>query len=417
MNDENIRNGEKPFANPRNAASGTLKSQDSRVVAERGLDAYLYYLLGDEVNVVGHYEGLETARSWGFKISEGMKKVQTLQGIYDFIDYWDKERRNLPVATDGIVLKVNSIRQQRNLGFTAKSPRWAIAYKFKAERVCTRLQEITYQVGRTGAITPVANMDTVQLSGTKVHRATLNNEDFIRSFNLHEGDYVYVEKGGEIIPKIVGVDESRRSPDAKPITFITHCPECGTLLQRREGEAVHYCPNDSGCPPQIKGRIEHFIARKAMNIDSLGAETVDTYYERGLIRNIADLYELKASQLNYEGNREKSARKVVEDIFVSDDIFDYIVRLADATRNNQYLKLGLSPRGSIALLRMTKAISLLKGRDYVTPDDVTYAFKDIVSHRIILNSKARLAGVTADSVLSGIIESVQIPKISNRVMI
>jgi DNA ligase (NAD+) len=271
LNEEREEIGAQPFANPRNAASGTLKSQDSRVVAERGLDAYLYYLLGDEVNVEGHYEGLEAARSWGFKISEGMKKVQTLQGIYDFIDYWDKERRNLPVATDGIVLKVNSVRQQRNLGFTAKSPRWAIAYKFKAERVCTRLQEITYQVGRTGAITPVANMDTVQLSGTKVHRATLNNEDFIKSFNLHEGDYVYVEKGGEIIPKIVGVDESRRSPDAKPIEFITHCPVCGTLLQRREGEAVHYCPNDSGCPPQIKGRIEHFIARKAMNIDSLRA--------------------------------------------------------------------------------------------------------------------------------------------------
>ena len=231
LNEEREEIGAQPFANPRNAASGTLKSQDSRVVAERGLDAYLYYLLGDEVNYDGHYEGLEEARSWGFKISEGMRKVRTLQEIYDFIDYWDKERRNLPVATDGIVLKVNSARQQRNLGFTAKSPRWAIAYKFKAERVCTRLQEITYQVGRTGAITPVANMDTVQLSGTKVHRATLNNEDFIKSFNLHEGDYVYVEKGGEIIPKIVGVDESKRAADAKPIEFITHCPVCGTPLR------------------------------------------------------------------------------------------------------------------------------------------------------------------------------------------
>ena len=255
-----------------------------------------------------------------------MRKVRTLQEIYDFIDYWDKERRNLPVATDGIVLKVNSARQQRNLGFTAKSPRWAIAYKFKAERVCTRLREITYQVGRTGAITPVANMDTVQLSGTKVHRATLNNEDFIKSFNLHEGDYVYVEKGGEIIPKIVGVDESKRAADAKPIEFITNCPVCGTPLRRREGEAVHYCPNDSGCPPQIKGRIEHFIARKAMNIDSLGAETVDTYYERGLIHNIADLYELKASQLNYEGNREKSAKKVVDAIEASKQVpFERVV--------------------------------------------------------------------------------------------
>lgn len=309
LNEEREEIGEQPFANPRNAASGTLKSQDSRVVAERGLDAYLYYIptaTGD-----GHIESLEQARQWGFKISEGMKKAHSLQEIYDFINYWDTERKTLPVATDGIVLKVNSFRQQRHLGFTAKSPRWAIAYKFKAERVCTRLQEVTYQVGRTGAITPVANMDTVQLAGTKVKRATLNNEDFIRSFNLHEGDWVYVEKGGEIIPKIVGVDESRRSADAKPIEFITHCPECGAELRRIEGESAHYCPNDSGCPPQIKGRIEHFIARKAMNIDSLGPETVDLYYERGFIENIADLYTLTVPQLNYEGSREKSARKII----------------------------------------------------------------------------------------------------------
>ena len=326
LNAEREDIGEQPFANPRNAASGTLKSQDSRVVAERGLDAYLYYLLGDEVKAEGHYEALETARSWGFKISEGMKKVRTLQEIYDFINYWDAERKNLPVATDGIVLKINSLRQQRSLGLTAKSPRWAIAYKFKAERVCTRLLEVTYQVGRTGAITPVANMETVHLSGTNVRRATLNNEDFIRSLNLHEGDYVYVEKGGEIIPKIVGVDESRRQPDAKPIQFITHCPECGAELRRVEGEAAHYCPNDTGCPPQIKGRIEHFIARKAMNIDSLGPETVDTFYERGLIENIADLYTLTAQQMNYEGNREKSARKAVEAIEASKQVpFERVV--------------------------------------------------------------------------------------------
>ncbi|MBR4650146.1 MAG: NAD-dependent DNA ligase LigA [Prevotella sp.] len=326
LNAEREYIGEQPFANPRNAASGTLKSQDSRVVAERGLDAYLYYLLGDEVRSDGHYEALEAARSWGFKISEGMKKVSTLQAIYDYINYWDKERHNLPVATDGIVLKVNSTRQQRSLGFTAKSPRWAIAYKFKAERVCTRLLEVTYQVGRTGAITPVANMETVQLAGTKVRRATLNNEDFIRSFNLHEGDYVYVEKGGEIIPKIVGVDESRRAPDARPIEFITHCPECGAELRRMEGEAVHYCPNDAGCPPQIKGRIEHFIARRAMNIDSLGPETVDAFYERGLIENIADLYTLTAQQLNYEGNREKSAIKAVKAIEASKQVpFERVV--------------------------------------------------------------------------------------------
>jgi DNA ligase (NAD+) len=296
------------------------------VVAERGLDAYLYYLLGDQVHSEGHFEALETARSWGFKISEGMRKVKTLQEIYDFINYWDAERKNLPVATDGIVLKVNSTRQQRSLGMTAKSPRWAIAYKYKAERVCTKLLEVTYQVGRTGAITPVANMETVQLAGTKVRRATLNNEDFIRSFNLHEGDYVYVEKGGEIIPKIVGVDESRREPGAKPVQFITHCPECGAELRHIEGEAAHYCPNDTGCPPQIKGRIEHFIARRAMNIDSLGPETVDAFYERGLIENIADLYTLTAPQLNYEGNREKSARKAVEAIEASKQVpFERVV--------------------------------------------------------------------------------------------
>ncbi|MBQ0075504.1 MAG: NAD-dependent DNA ligase LigA [Prevotella sp.] len=318
LNEEREEIGEQPFANPRNAASGTLKSQDSRVVAERGLDAYLYYLItpqGENSDIPPyHYGSLETSKKWGFKVSEGMKKVKTLQEIYDFINYWDTERKNLPVATDGIVLKVNSLRQQRHLGFTAKSPRWAIAYKFKAERVCTRLQEVTYQVGRTGAITPVANMETVQLAGTKVRRATLNNEDFIRSFNLHEGDWVYVEKGGEIIPKIVGVDESRRESNAKPVTFITHCPECGAELRRIEGESAHYCPNDTGCPPQIKGRIEHFIARKAMNIDSLGPETVDLYYEKGFISNIADLYTLTVPQLNYEGSREKSARKIINAI-------------------------------------------------------------------------------------------------------
>lgn len=314
LNAEREEIGEQPFANPRNAASGTLKSQDSKVVAERGLDAYLYYLLGDEVHAEAHYESLQMAAGWGFKISQGMKKVHTLQEIYDFINYWDTERKKLPVATDGIVLKVNSLRQQRHLGFTAKSPRWAIAYKFKAERVCTRLLEVTYQVGRTGAITPVANMETVQLAGTRVHRATLNNEDFIRSFNLHEGDWVYVEKGGEIIPKIVGVALERRSSDAEPIRFITRCPECGAELRRLDGEAVTYCPNDTGCPPQIKGRIEHFIARKAMNIDSLGPETVDAYYEEGLIHDIADLYTLTVEQINAEGTRDKSARKIISAI-------------------------------------------------------------------------------------------------------
>ncbi len=314
------------FANPRNAASGTLKSQNSKLVASRRLDAYLYYLLGDILPAEGHFENLQAAAQWGFKISQGMKKVSSLEEIYDFINYWDKERKNLPVATDGIVLKVNSLRQQRALGYTAKSPRWAIAYKFKAERACTRLNEVSYQVGRTGAVTPVANMDPVQLAGTTVKRATLNNEDFIRSFDLHIGDYVYVEKGGEIIPKIVGVAEEKRPKDALPVEFIKTCPECGTPLVRYEGEAAHYCPNDTGCPPQIKGRIEHFIARRAMNIDSLGPETVDEYYRRGLIHNIADLYKIQVQDINGTGNRERSAQKIVNGIEASKKVpFERVV--------------------------------------------------------------------------------------------
>lgn len=314
------------FANPRNAASGTLKSLNPAVVAERHLDAYLYYLLGEDISGDGHYENLEKARRWGFKISEGMRKVKTLQEIYDFIKYWDTERKNLPVATDGIVLKINSLRQQRALGYTAKSPRWAIAYKFKAERECTRLNEVTYQVGRTGQVTPVANMEPVQLAGTTVRRATLNNEDFIRSLDLHEGDYVYVEKGGEIIPKIVGVDTSRRNASALPVRFITHCPECGAELVRYEGEAAYYCPNDAGCPPQIKGRIEHFISRRAMNIDSLGPETIDDYYQRGLIHNVADLYDIKEEQINGDGTRRKSAQKIIDGITASKHVpFERVV--------------------------------------------------------------------------------------------
>ncbi len=314
------------FANPRNAASGTLKSQKSELVASRQLDAYLYYLLGDTLPAEGHYENLAVARSWGFKISEGMRKVKTLQEIFEFIKYWDTERKNLPVATDGIVLKVNSLRQQRALGYTAKSPRWAIAYKFKAERALTRLNEVTYQVGRTGAVTPVANMDPVLLAGTTVKRATLNNEDFIRSFDLHIGDYVYVEKGGEIIPKIVGVDTDQRPIIAQRVQFITHCPECGAKLVRYEGEAAHYCPNDTGCPPQIKGRIEHFISRKAMNIDSLGPETVDEYYRHGLIHNIADLYDIEVQQINGDGSRTKSAVKIVNGIKASTQVpFERVV--------------------------------------------------------------------------------------------
>lgn len=314
------------FANPRNAASGTLKSQNSRLVASRQLDSYLYYLLGDTLPTDGHYENLQEAARWGFKISQGMKKVKTLEDIFAYIDYWDTERKNLPVATDGIVLKVNSLRQQQRLGYTAKSPRWAIAYKFKAERALTRLDEVTYQVGRTGAITPVANMQPVQLAGTTVRRATLNNEDFIRSLDLHIADYVYVEKGGEIIPKIVGVEVDKRLADAKPVTFITHCPECGAPLVRYPGEAAYYCPNDAACPPQIKGRIEHFIARRAMNIDSLGPETVDEYFRRGLIHNIADLYDIKVTDICAGGNKQRSALKIVKAIEASKQVpFERVV--------------------------------------------------------------------------------------------
>lgn len=314
LNAEREKAEEPLFANPRNAASGTLKSLDPKLVAKRKLDAYLYYLLGDNLPSDGHYENLKAAETWGFKVSQGMHKATSLEQIYEFINHWDTVRHDLPVATDGIVLKVNSLRQQQQLGFTAKSPRWAIAYKFKAERVCTRLNEVTFQVGRTGAVTPVANMEPVLLAGTTVKRATLNNEDFIRSLDLHIGDNVFVEKGGEIIPKIVGVDVSHRSPNLQPVNFISNCPECGSPLVRYAGEAAYYCPNDTGCPPQIKGRIEHFIARKAMNIDSIGPETVDDYFRRGIVRNVADLYEIRTEQINGDGTRQKSAQKIVKGI-------------------------------------------------------------------------------------------------------
>ena len=306
------------FANPRNAASGTLKSQNSAVVASRKLDAYLYYMLGENLPTDGHYENLQIASQWGFKISHVARKCRTLEEIFDYIKYWDTERKNLPVATDGIVLKVNSLRQQRYLGYTAKSPRWAIAYKFQAERALTRLNSVSFQVGRTGAVTPVANLEAVQLSGTIVRRASLHNADIINNLDLHIGDMVYVEKGGEIIPKITGVDVHSRRPDSEKVQFITTCPECGTPLIRYEGEAAHYCPNDTNCPPQIKGRIEHFISRRAMNIESLGPETVDQFYQHGLIKDVADLYELKAANIcRLERMGVKSAENIVKNIEAS----------------------------------------------------------------------------------------------------
>lgn len=321
LNKERESREESLFANPRNAASGTLKLQNSSVVASRKLDAYLYNLLGESLPCDGHYENMQVASTWGFKVSDIMRKCANLSDILEFIRYWDVERKNLPVATDGIVLKVNSFRQQRNLGNTAKSPRWAIAYKFQAERACTRLNKVTYQVGRTGAVTPVANLDPVQLAGTVVKRASLHNADIIEGLDLYVGDMVYVEKGGEIIPKIVGVDKDARFMIGDKVKFITHCPECGSLLVRYEGEAAHYCTNDTACPPQIKGKIEHFVSRKAMNIDSLGAETIDQFYQEGLIATIADLYSLKAPEIaRLERMGKKSALNILDGIRASKEV-------------------------------------------------------------------------------------------------
>lgn len=321
LNKEREEQEEPLFANPRNAASGTLKQQNPAIVAARKLDAYLYYLLGEQLPAETHWDNLEAARRWGFKIPKVMKLCHTLQDVFDYIAYWDNERKNLPVATDGIVLKVNSLRQQRNLGFTAKSPRWAIAYKFQAERAETRLNAVTFQVGRTGAITPVANLEPVLLAGTIVKRASLHNADIIEGLDLHLGDQVYVEKGGEIIPKIVGVNtEVRTAGLGEKVSFIKTCPECGTPLVRPEGEAAHYCPNDIGCPPQIKGRIEHFVTRKAMNIN-IGPETIEDLYEAGLVKDSADLYTLRISDLlRLERWAEKSAQNLMESLAASKQV-------------------------------------------------------------------------------------------------
>ncbi len=315
LNREREAREEPLFANPRNAAAGTLKSKNSAVVARRRLDAYLYYLLGDTLPGDSHYANMQAAAAWGFRVSQAARLAHSLEEVYAFIDHWDEARKNLPVATDGIVLKVDSLAQQRRLGATAKSPRWAIAYKFQAERARTRLLEVTYQVGRTGAVTPVANMDPVQLAGTTVRRASLHNEDIMRQLDLHQGDWVYVEKAGEIIPQVVGVDSSARPAGAAAVKFITQCPECGATLVRYEGEAAHYCPNDTACPPQLKGRIEHFISRDAMDIASLGPETVDDYYNRGLIRDAADLYAIRTDDISgHYGTRQRSAQRVVDGI-------------------------------------------------------------------------------------------------------
>ena len=318
INAEREAQEESLFANPRNAAAGTLKQQNPAVVASRKLDAYFYYMLGADLPSDNHYDNLQALRSWGIKVSMDMRKCNSFEEIVDYIHYWDTARHHLPVATDGIVLKVNSLRQQRNLGFTAKSPRWAIAYKFQAERAETRLNSVSFQVGRTGAVTPVANLEPVLLAGTTVKRASLHNADIIEGLDLHIGDQVYVEKGGEIIPKIVGVNLDARSMlIGEKVTFIKNCPECGTPLVRPEGEAAHYCPNEYGCPPQIKGRIEHFVTRRAMNIN-MGPETVEDLFEAGYVKDPADLYTLKAADLlRLERWAEKSANNLIASIEAS----------------------------------------------------------------------------------------------------
>ena len=321
LNIQREKDEEPLFANPRNATSGTMKSLDSSVVAARKLDAYLYYILGENLPADTHFENLQNAREWGFKISDATRKCSTLQEVFDFIKYWDTERKNLQMATDGIVIKVNSLRQQKNLGFTAKSPRWAIAYKFQAEKAVTRLNSVSYQVGRTGAVTPVANLEPVQLSGTVVKRASLHNADIINQLDLHFGDMVFVEKGGEIIPKITAVDIDSRILVGEKVQFIKKCPECSAELIRIEGEAAHYCPNEDGCPPQIKGKIEHFVSRKAMNIDGLGEETVAVLYQNNLIKNISDIYNLKISDIApLERFGTKSAENIINGAIASKQV-------------------------------------------------------------------------------------------------
>ncbi|SCY13610.1 DNA ligase (NAD+) [Nonlabens sp. Hel1_33_55] len=321
MNEEREEQGLELYRNPRNTASGSLKLQDSAVVATRPLECLLYQLAGENLPYKTQFDGLEAARKWGFKVPPQSKLVDGIDGVLEFVNHWDVKRKNLPYETDGVVIKVNKLQNQEELGFTAKAPRWAMAYKFSAEQVSTRLEEITYQVGRTGAITPVANLEPVEISGTTVKRASLHNADQIEKLDIREGDEVFVEKGGEIIPKIVAVDLLKRPENSKPTVYATNCPECGTELIRKEGEAQHYCPNDMGCPPQVKGRIQHFISRKAMDIDGIGSETVDQLVEAGLIKNYADLYDLQFEQIiPLERMAEKSAKNMIAGIEASKKI-------------------------------------------------------------------------------------------------
>ncbi|PLX23765.1 MAG: DNA ligase (NAD(+)) LigA [Salinivirgaceae bacterium] len=321
MNERRAENGEKTFANPRNAASGSLKLIHSAAVAKRPLDCYLYYLMANNLPASSHYDNMQKALHWGFRVPETMKRASKIEEVLEYIHYWESERHNLPYEIDGIVIKIDELNLQEELGFTAKSPRWAISYKYKAEQALTKLNSVSFKVGRTGAVTPVANLEPVLLAGTTVKRASLHNQDIINNLGLHEGDMVYVEKGGEIIPKITAVDESQRPENANPIEFIATCPECGTTLVRKEGEAAHYCPNENHCPPQRKGKFVHFISRKAMNIDSLGEETIQLFIKQGMIETIPDLYEIKAPQIaRLERLGEKSAKNIIESINKSKEV-------------------------------------------------------------------------------------------------
>lgn len=375
INKEREEIGEAPLANPRNTASGTMKMQDSAVVASRKLDCFLYNVLLDEPIFQTHYESIQGAKSWGFKVSPQTKVAHSIQEVLDFIYYWDKERYHLPFDIDGIVIKVNDYKQQLQLGFTAKSPRWAVAYKFKAEQVSTELQSISYQVGRTGAITPVANLKPVLLAGTTVKRASLHNADIIEKLDVRVGDYVFVEKGGEIIPKIIGVDLTKRAENTVRTNYISHCPECGTELKRNEGEANHFCPNEAACGPQVKGKIEHFVGRKAMNIDSLGAETIEQLYEAGLIKTIADLYDLQKEQLlPLERMAEKSAQNLIEGIQSSKNVPFERVLYAIGIRH-----IGETTAKKIA--RKVKSLSsllLLSKEELLTIDEVGETIADSI---------------------------------------
>ncbi len=396
LNAEREANGEPLFANPRNAASGTLKMQNSAEVARRGLDAFFYYLLSDDLPADNHYDNMQAAADWGFKVTPVMQKLDTIDEVERFINHWDVERKALPVATDGLVFKVNSLRQQLNLGYTAKSPRWAIAFKFAAERALTKLRFVSFEVGRTGVVTPVANLDPVLLSGTIVKRASLHNADIVSALDIHQGDMLYVEKGGEIIPKITGVDTAAREPGAEPVSFVSRCPVCDTPLTRDEGEAAWICPNHYGCPPQIVGRIEHFVGRRMMDIDGIGSETARQLYDKGFVRSIADIYDLTVEQLlTLDGFGPRSADRVLEGAAASLQVpFDRVVYALSIPGVGQTMskKVARAARSIDRLMAMTR--EELMAIDDVGPnmaDEIIAYFADERNLRTV--ERLRAAGV------------------------